>query len=127
MTFNRLALLSVIVLMCISVGLSAKAAHDVGDVTECNQDLLQQTVVALNQRTVYSDRTASAQQRVRDALGEVVSASLAKQQPSGAEARRIVAELGDALKHARKLTKKAQQQRDTYEYPTAEQIRQCPS
>lgn len=123
----------VLVLMAVSVGLSAKANNglnaandDLAAAASCNQKILKQTVKALNERTVYSDRAAKANQRVRDALRDVVTASVAKRPPSDAEARKIVLELGRALVDARALTKKAQHQRDQYGYPSTAQILNCP-
>src|SRR5699024_1499022 len=115
------------------VAISARSAHQMGQVvernevtTECTQAILTQTVTALNERTAYSDRTAAAQQRVRDALAAVVAASLKKDPPSQSKARELVAELAEALRQANKLTDRAAEKRDSYPYPTVEAIRNCP-
>lgn len=133
-TLNNAVMIFILIIMVISVLLSAKAAHDTQELADkndrtitCTQNILKQTVTALNQRTTYSNQRAKAQKRVRIALTKVVSASLKKNPPTQQETQKIVRNLGDALKDADILTEKARQKRDKYDYPTIKQIKNCPS
>jgi hypothetical protein len=99
--------------------------HKIDDITSCNRDYLNKTIVALNSRTAYAQEQAFANVDLQTAFNKVVQASLQKPPPTEAQARKIVEEYATALQHFLEVSKKNNAAIASNPYPTSHEFTDC--
>lgn len=130
-TFQTIALAVVVALAFVATVVSGYAARQSADATDrtrsiasCSQHILEQTVLALNQRTAFSDEQADARRDVLATQAALVDAMLDRD-ASDALKTRLARAYQDAVKTQLRLDDRNDQRRAQYPYPTPSQIRGC--
>lgn len=123
--------LVVVIIMGIAAIITGFAAHEsdqatkrVDDVVTCNQQVLEKTVQALNERTTLSaESTRIRERRLRSQIRLVDALLDPEAQPSIQSVRARA--YRDAVRAQIRVDAKTAKRRENHPYPSAEQIRSC--
>lgn len=126
------ALIFVICLTVWAAFASQKATNDVKANTEtikvmtiCNQEFLDKTIQALNERTRYSAEHANANVRLQRAQAEYLNLYLQEPPTTSEEQREGLKRYFDALTDFVTVTAKFTTKVEQYPYPTNEELEDC--
>lgn len=130
-TWQTIALGVVVLLAAVSTVLAGVAAREsnqandrVTQIATCTQDILERTILAINERTAFSDEQANARRSVLVTQRRLVSALLDPEAPDDKQVR-LAREYRQAVSAQLRYDDRNDERRADYPYPTPEQIREC--